>query len=261
MFRILHVGALLLAVIGGMLSPHVQHAPHRVPIPLWRTLCQPYQHMAATGTLRSRYVIRNDDYGRRGECITGRRSGPGFTVTESGARVAHVEPVAFPNVFVGCSWGVCSPRSGLPRRVGRVRSLVTSWSVRERARGVWAVSYDIWFDRARHTSGQAKGAEIMIWLSSRGFGANRWPVVQVQNARYHLAHWVTGHHGQRWTYIQFNRIRSTARVRNLSVKQFIGVAERHGLINPDWWLTSVEAGFEIWRGGVGLRTTSFSVRT
>ena len=145
-------------------------------------------------------------------------------------------------------------------RPAKKLSLVTSWKLRERARGVWAASYDIWFDRERHIGGQARGAEIMIWLSSRGFGVNRWPVVRVHHVRYHLAHWVTRHNGKRWNYIQFNRVRSTALVRNLSVRPLIKLAERRGLISRRWWLTSVEAGFEIWKGGVGLKTKSFSVR-
>jgi hypothetical protein len=39
----------------------------------------------------------------------------------------------------------------------------------------------------------------------------------------------------------------------------MAAAERRGLMKRSWWLTSVEAGFEIWRGGVGLSTTQFSV--
>jgi hypothetical protein len=49
-------------------------------------------------------------------------------------------------------------------------------------------------------------------------------------------------------------------VRNLNVLAFVRVAEGYGFIQPRWWLTSMEAGFEIWRGGVGLGTRSFSVR-
>ena len=147
----------------------------------------------------------------------------------------------FPNVFVGCSWGVCSERSGLPRRVSRVRSLLTSWSIQGHAKGVWAASYDIWFDRTRHTGGQARGAEIMIWLKSRGFGRNRWPVVTVRHVRYHLAHWVTSHKGTRWNYIQFNRVEPTAQVRDLEVQRFISVAEERGLVSRRWWLVFLDA--------------------
>ena len=36
--------------------------------------------------------------------------------------------------------------------------------------------------------------------------------------------------------------------------------ERAGLIRPRWWLTSIDAGFEIWRGGTGLATLSYWAR-
>ena len=85
-------------------------------------------------------------------------------------------------------------------------------------------------------------------------------MVPVHGVRYHLAHWVASHRGRRWTYVQFNRVRPTSEVRHLSVRQFIRVAEQHGLVKRHWWLSSVEAGFEIWRGGVGLKTKTFSVR-
>ena len=224
-------------------------------------LCGSYQHITTTPDKGVRYVIRNDDYGHKEECISNQRDAPNFTVVQSAARVDHAEPVAFPNIFLGCSWGVCSPGSVLPARVSRLRSLTTSWSTTERATGTWAVGYDIWFDRVRRITGQSRGAELMIWLDSRGTAsAGRWPVVVVRHVRYRMAHWRTGDRGKSWTYIQFRRATPTSRVARLDVRAFVRVAERDGLIRPRWWLTSVEAGFEIWRGGVGLRTTGFAVR-
>ncbi|MDT7742209.1 MAG: hypothetical protein QOE59_1287, partial [Actinomycetota bacterium] len=32
-----------------------------------------------------------------------------------------------------------------------------------------------------------------------------------------------------------------------------------GVVKSNWYLTSVQAGFEPWTGGTGLRTNSFSV--
>ncbi|HEY1699344.1 MAG TPA: hypothetical protein VGG75_06460 [Trebonia sp.] len=34
-----------------------------------------------------------------------------------------------------------------------------------------------------------------------------------------------------------------------------------GYTSPGWYLTAVEAGFELWHGGAGLKTTSFSPRS
>ncbi len=84
-------------------------------------------------------------------------------------------------------------------------------------------------------------------------------MVTVDHQKWHLEHWVTHGHGKKWNYIQFRRVNSTSKVTKLNVKAFMAAAERRGLMKRSWWLTSVEAGFEIWRGGIGLSTTQFSV--
>ncbi len=180
-------------------------------------------------------------------------------MVKSGATVRQVEPVAYPNIFVGCSWGICTSHSGLPRRADRIKALTTTWHTTQPSSGDWGAGYDIWFDRTPQTSGQSGGAELMIWLNSRGFGANTWPIVTVDHVQYHLAHWIARGDGKTWNYIQFRRVNSTTKVTNLDVKPLIAVAEAHGLISSHWWLTSVMAGFEIWRGGVGLGTTQYMV--
>lgn len=258
MFRVIPASAILVAVAVAGASASAVQAHH--PGPGQRLLCRPFQHVTTVGVAGVRYVIRNDNFGRERECLRVGVGRPGFVVVRSGRRPGRAEPIAYPDIFLGCSWGVCSPRSGLPRRANRVRSLVTSWSTRLRAGGEWSAGYDLWFNRTRRTSGQNTGAELMIWLNSRGFGPNQWPVVVVDHQRWHLAHWLTGHAGKTWSYVQYRRVRSGHSVTNLDVNAFVHSAERAGLIRPTWWLTSVEAGFEIWRGGVGLRTIAFAVR-
>jgi len=206
------------------------------------------------------YILKNDNYGGKRECLSNQGGRTNFMVVRSGARAGNIEPVAYPDIFLGCSWGVCSPHSGLPKRADRLHSLVTSWYTLQQANGQWSAGYDIWFSRTRRVHGQADGAELMIWLNSKGFPPNRWPVVEIDHLRWHLAHWTTSRNGRRWNYIQFRRVTPTTHVSNLNVIPFLRAAERYGFVRPHWWLTSVEAGFEIWRGGVGLGTTSFSVR-
>ena len=45
---------------------------------------------------------------------------------------------------------------------------------------------------------------------------------------------------------------------NLDLREFVQDALMRGTINPAWYLIDVEAGFEIWQGGSGLATRSFS---
>jgi len=224
------------------------------------SLCKSHQHIVTKSHIGAHFIVRNDNYGGLRECLSNIRNWSNFTVVRSGARIDRIEPVAYPDIFLGCSWGLCSPHSGLPRKVDRLHSLVTTWYTTQRARGQWSAGYDIWFNRKRSVTGQDDGAELMIWLNSKGFPPNKWPVVMVDHIRWHLAHWVTGSAGKRWNYVQFRRVHASTHVQHLNVKPFIAIAERHGLIRPAWWITSVEAGFEIWRGGIGLGTRLFWAR-
>ena len=225
------------------------------------TLCKTYEHMVVQKRGGVHYIVRNDNYGHFTECLTNRNGLPNFAVVRSGARGGLMEPVAYPNIFVGCSWGLCSPHTRLPMRVSKVKAVVTTWHTKMKAKGTWGAGYDIWFARKRVTSGQSGGARShgRSGLTSSGFGVNTWPVVTVDHQKWHLEHWVTHGHGRKWNYIQFRRVHSTSKVTHLNVKAFMTAAERSGLLKRSWWLTSVEAGFEIWRGGQGLSTTQFAV--
>ena len=48
-------------------------------------------------------------------------------------------------------------------------------------------------------------------------------------------------------------------VRNLDVGALTADAVRPGYVQKSWYLIDVEAGFELWQGGGGLATNSFSV--
>jgi len=224
-------------------------------------LCRRYQHILTVGPNNSHYIVRNDNYGRRDrECLHNFRGLPNFRVVRSSALGGQIQPVAYPDIFIGCSGRLCTPHSGFPRRVLQVRSLLTSWSTGSHAGGVWGAAIDLWFAPKRGLSGQEHGAELMLWINSHGFGVNGWPVVAVDRIGWHLAQWRTTHHGDSWQYVQFRRVISTTGLRHLDLAPFIQTAKQRGFISPHWWLTGVEAGFEIWRGGVGLRTTRFSVQ-
>ena len=51
----------------------------------------------------------------------------------------------------------------------------------------------------------------------------------------------------------------TTAVTNLDLQPLVADAVSRGYVARSWYLISVEAGFELWRGGTGLATNSFSV--
>ncbi len=260
MIRVLPAGLLVIAAAGIVMPQANASISAAATRSRTTTLCRYAQHITAIGRLGAQFIVRNDNFGDQRECLSNRNDWSNFTVTKSAAHTRGIEPVAYPNIFLGCSWDICSPRSGLPSQVGRLRSLVTSWYTVQPAVGRWSVSYDIWFNRTDRVFGQDDGAEIMIWLNARRLGPDRGPIVVLDHVRWHLTHWITGRDGTRWNYLQFRRVRPTDAVRQLSVQPFIRLAEHDRLLSKRWWLTGVEAGFEIWSGGVGLATKSFWAR-
>ena len=236
-------------------------SPPRASAATVTQLCRPYQYMPVSNRSGQQFIIRNDNYGGHRECMTNTDARPNFVVSESAA-MSGGEPDAFPYIFLGCSWGLCTPGSGLPAPVASLGDPRTTWDTTQGAAGSWDASYDIWFNRTPIETGQATGAELMIWLGS----SNRPPprpgtrIVWADHARWYLHSWITRHAGFRWRLIQFRRVRPVQRVSGLRLCPFFTMLERRGWIQPWYWLLNIEAGFEIWRGGDGLATRWFSAR-
>jgi hypothetical protein len=225
-------------------------------------MCRPYQYLPVTNRLAENFIIRNDDYGGIRECVINSGTRANFAVEHSSAHSRDREPVAFPYIFLGCSWGLCTTGGGLPARVYALRDPHTGWDISAHAGGTWDATYDIWFDKEPITTGQATGAELMIWLNAHGFGApgRHTPIVWVDHARWYLQSWITHNSGFKWRLIQFRRFRPTSRAVHLDLGGFIRRMERRHWVRPRYWMLNIDAGFEIWRGGDGLRTNWFTAR-
>lgn len=227
--------------------------------PTGTKICAQYWHMVTGG----KYVIRNDYFGPKdtGQCITNRNvaSSPGnnFRVSVSRAADAGWKVQAYPNIFLGCEYGVCSPGTNLPHRAGTIASARTEWRIQHPLSGLWNAGYDIWLSRTRQTNGKADGAELMIWPAARGVAFSSHSAVRIEGVRYYYASWFINRGGRSWHYIQFRRVVQTNHMR-VNLLPFLRYAASRGNMSMNWWLESVEAGFEIWNGGTGLATTAFS---
>jgi cellulose 1,4-beta-cellobiosidase len=252
-----HAGPLLVVVV---LACAVSLAsPASASLARQSTICRRRGYEAVASAQGGHYVVKNDNYGGRPECISNRGRRPNFTVTRSGANSYGSEVMAYPFVLYGCSWGLCTAGSRLPARVRRVRRATASWSTTARAAGRWNAAFDIWFGRRRSAfRGQARGAELMVWLDAHDYPAGRSRVIRVDHRRWYLYHWVTSNGGAHWNYIQIRAVRPTSHVRGLSLMPIIARVEKMGLIRRKWWLLNIESGFEIWHGGRGLATRSFA---
>lgn len=166
-------------------------------------------------------------------------------------------PATYPSVFLGCHWGTCSGDPSFPVRVSDISSATSSWRTTQVSSGAYDVAYDIWTNTAPSTSGQPDGSEIMIWLNSGGgvrpAGSNV-DTVRLSGATWEV--WTTRMGG--WNYVAYRRTLGVTSVSDLDVKAFLDDSVARGSTDPSWYLLDGEAGFEIWQGGLGLGSTSFS---
>jgi Glycosyl hydrolase family 12 len=225
------------------------------------TTCTQYAHIKVSTSWGAHFVVRNDNWGDT-ECLSNTDLRTNFKVTKSSASWSTPKVKAFPDIYRGCSWGVCTWDSKLPRKVSALDPPITTWYTSENAPGTWNAAYDIWFTKSEETNGQANGAELMIWLNTHNMGRPPagTPTLWVRHHKYWFLHWVPCHNGACWNYIQFRRVRTTWGVRRMRIGPFIRRAERRGLIRSWWWMENIEAGFEIWTGGTGLTTKWFWAR-
>lgn len=227
------------------------------------TLCGFHTAQVSGGT----YIVQNDEYASAATECLGVPRGGGFTVARSSiSQSLRGTPGGYPSIYAGCHWGYCTS-GGLgakPIRVGDLvpGALTSSWStVQPRtSTAAYDAAYDIWINRTPTTSGAPDGSEIMVWLRSHGgvrpegkeVARNIW----IGSISYDVWDHAMPGGANTVTYVMNWPKRS---VRDLDIGALAQYAVRHGYTNPRWYLISVEAGFELWKGGAGLATTHFSV--
>ena len=236
------------------------------------TACSAGQGSAATGcgqywrSAAGEYVIENNNYLGKPECLA-RTGSQGFRVTRSGA-AGHRgtgRPAAYPEIFTGYHWGT---RAGdaLPAQLSSLSYARSSWAVstdRAIADSAYNVAYDLWVNKGEQVaaSGQPDGAEVMIWLSERAVPppAPGTPTVSVHGVSYYRIEMPRREHGVSWPLIIYRRVVPVTSVRDLGLLSFVADAAARHQLSMSWYLESVEAGFEIWRGGTGLASRSFAL--
>jgi cellulose 1,4-beta-cellobiosidase len=246
-------GALLTAAAAVLLLLAV---PSAVAAPADSTDCSPNGSTSIDG---GQYIIQDNEWNSSAQqCIT-YTSGTAWSVsTANFTPPPGGAPNTYPSIFAGCHWGNCTSGSGLPIQVSNLGSASTSWNTSQPGSGAYDVAYDIWFNSTPTTSGQPDGTELMIWLNSRGgvspFGSETGTST-VDGYNWNV--W-TGQQTS-WKIISYTLNPGGTSFTNLDLKAIIQDAVNRGSINPANYLIDVEAGFEIWQGGQGLATNSFSV--
>jgi hypothetical protein len=226
----------------------------------------PLTGLQSTPPVSGPYAVDNNEWGSSApESVTVDGS-DGFTVTNSSiGKVTNGPPGGYPAIYAGCHWGNCTV-GGLADHPVQVSTLIhpgtvqTSWSTTQPGGGAaYDVAYDIWYNQAPTTTGQPNGAEMMVWLNHNGpvqpFGSPVGSAV-IDGVPYQV--W-EGNQGWGDT-ISYVMVHPATSVSNLNIGGLAADALKRGYIQKSWYLIDVEAGFELWRGGAGLATNSFSVK-
>jgi hypothetical protein len=205
-------------------------------------------------TIQGRYVVQNNRWGTTStQCINVTSSG--FQVTQADGTATNGGPKSYPSVFYGCHYTNCSPGTNLPAQLSSISSAPTSVSFNYVGNAVYDAAYDIWLDPTAKKDGVNK-TEIMVWFNhvgsiqpvgskvgSASVAGRTWDVWTGNNGGNDVISFVAPSAISSWSF---------------DVKAFANETVSRGLAQSNWYLTSVQAGFEPWQNGAGLAVTSFS---
>ena len=219
---------------------------------------------AAIATSSPFYNVENSDSPGGSTCLTVSPTSVSFRVDSSSYDTSDGVPAdqqftGYMAVFTGCKHGGCL-EPNYPAQASRIRSEVTSWSFNFSATGRYDAVYDAYFNTTPTEQNVPTGAELMIWLNEQNVAliGPQLPDVTIDGTQWHVFDVYKKTPVGNWNRIAFERVTPVTNVSNLDLAPFVQAAISDGAIAPDWYQQDLEAGFEIWYGGVGLTTYSFS---
>ncbi|SCG64634.1 Ricin-type beta-trefoil lectin domain-containing protein [Micromonospora siamensis] len=240
------LAALLLAAATALAAPAVGATPAEADT----LICDQY----GSTTIGGKYVVQNNRWGSSAtQCIN--VTATGFQITTQNGWTSGGAPLSYPSVYLGCHYGNCSPGTNLPRQLSQIGSVPSSISYSYVGGGAYDASYDIWLDPTAKTTG-VNQMELMIWFNRLGgvqpvgsrvgtttIGGRSWEVWQGWNGGNDVVSYVAPSAIGSWSF---------------DVLDFVRDVDARTQVTTSWYLTSIQAGFEPWQGGVGLAVNSFS---
>jgi hypothetical protein len=174
-------------------------------------------------------------------------------------------PVSYPSVFIGSNFDRATAGSNLPIQLSAIKSVKTAWSIDRQASGTFNASYDVWFSAGPEGDKEApSGGYLMVWYYKPG---DAQPIGSILNDGHGVT--VAGVPGTWDVWLGPNTGNSNRPVISYVTTQPLNDLEfdlnafikdavkRPGALQASWYLSNVFAGFEIWSGGVGLKTKAF----
>ena len=177
-------------------------------------------------------------------------------------------PTGFPSIFIGSNSGHTTANSGLPKAIGEITSVPTTWvwndngTLADEEANIFNAAYDVWFNQnvSDATRSGPTGGFLMVWLydppnAEPIGGAPEFTGVSIEGTSGTWDIWI-GLNGST-PCISYVRTERTLEL-SFDLKHFIDDATtRPGGLEASWALTNVFTGFEIWSGAENVQTTSF----
>jgi glycosyl hydrolase family 12 len=218
------------------------------------------------------YNVENTNSAGGSACVTVSASAEAFHVDSTnfdpsapGADTS-TPYIGFKAIYTGCKNKACLEPE-YPALAGSIVSEPTSWTFSSnfsQINGQFDAIYDAFFNTTPSQQYLPTGGELEVFLNytsqESALGGTQLPDLTVAGQTYHVWSVVKTAGARTWTRIAFQRASTnrTTSVSNLDMATFIKAAIADGSINPSWYQQDLEAGFEIWQGGVGLATSAFS---
>jgi hypothetical protein len=222
------------------------------------TLCNSQTASVAGGA----YTVENNEWdSSASECVT-TDGNADFTVANSAINnPTNGAPGGYAAIYKGCHWGACTTNSGLPIQVGSMTpgEVTTSWNTTQTYTGAYDVAYDIWYNQTSTTSGQPNAEEMMIWINHYGGVQPAGSVVASNVSIGGNSYTVWESRASTWNVVSYVMNSGTTSVSNLDVDLLAADSVTRGYMSNSDYLIDLEAGFEMWQGGAGLATNSYSV--
>jgi hypothetical protein len=125
------------------------------------------------------------------------------------------------------------------------------------------VSFDIWFSPTNAAKDSTGTLELMIWASSGGgatpAGTRQSGMATIDGAEYAVYYAPQLGPSANWSYLAYQSSSSGGGSFAHDLHKFFADAQQRGYLNGSWYLLGIQAGFEIWQGGSGFATNSYSV--
>jgi len=193
--------------------------------------------------------------------------------TQEASAMTNGGPTGFPSMFIGANSRHSTANSNLPKQVSSLTSVLTTWNwndngtLADATANSYNAAYDVWFSTNPMGEPNASGPSggfLMVWLhkpaDAQPIGKILYPAVTIPGVGGKWDVWI-GMNGRVpcTSYVRTEDTLSLSYDLNDFIKDAVANRTNNGtaVLQNSWYLTNIFSGFEIWRGGVNLETTSF----